>query len=172
MYQYISDLYNYILEYVYSDSDKTTPNQNIKLDNPNSFYYLSLFNTTGDISNTHFTIHGLWPQFNQTTYPTYCKTITFNVDELKPIIDDLNKYWYSSQEKNSDFWEHEYKKHGTCMFDQMNELQYFQKALDLYYQATSLQLPIKYYNPDTHLCLIPVSLDFKFIQSSDVNIIV
>ena len=42
----------------------------------------------------------------------------------------------------------------------------------LYYQAKSLQLPIKYYNPDTHLCLIPVSLEFKFIKSSDVNIIV
>ena len=165
MYKYISDLYYSIFGTEYPDN-----NINSKIDKSNSFYYLSLFNESKDINNPKFSIHGLWPQYNKTTYPSYCRDIIFNVDELKPIISDLNTYWYSNMEKNQDFWEHEYKKHGSCMFTKMTELQYFQKALDLYYQAKSQGLPVKFYNSDTHKCLIPVSLEFEFIKPDDVTV--
>ena len=71
-------------------------------------------------------------------------------------------------EKNDDFWKHEYVKHGSCMFTNMNELQYFSKTLELYKDAVKLGLPEKYEenekNKDYIRCLIPVSLDFKFMD--------
>ena len=42
-------------------------------------------------------------------------------------MDELNEYWFSTEEKNQDFWRHEYQKHGSCVFTQMNEYQYFSK---------------------------------------------
>ena len=92
MYKYVSDLYYSIFCTEYPDN-----NINSKIDKSNSFYYLSLFNESKDINNPKFSIHGLWPQYNKTTYPSYCRDIIFNVDELKPIISDLNTYWYSNR---------------------------------------------------------------------------
>ena len=66
------------------------------------FYYLSLIE---EKKNT-FSIHGLWPQNSKTDYPTYCKKVDFSIEALEPIIDELNKYWYSKQVKNTKFWKH------------------------------------------------------------------
>ena len=128
------------------------------------FYYLSLIKE----DDGSFSIHGLWPQFNKTSYPSYCKKVDFSIDKLESIIEELNKFWYSTMEKNDDFWKHEYVKHGSCMFTNMNELQYFSKTLELYKEAVRLGLPEKYEenekNRDYIRCLIPVSLDFKFMD--------
>ena len=63
---------------------------------------------------------------------------------LEPIIDELKNYWYSKQEKNEEFWKHEYQKHGSCMFTPLTELQYFSRALLLYYIAIAQDLPTYY----------------------------
>ena len=120
------------------------------------FYYLSLLKE----SNDTFSIHGLWPQYDKNSYPSYCKKDNFSIDKLQPIIKELNYCWYSNEEKNSKFWEHEYYKHGSCMFTDMTELEYFQKTIELYREAIRLDLPDKYYS--NNKCLIPVSLEFKF----------
>lgn len=134
----------------------------------NRFYYLSLIknNSTDEINeNNMFSIHGLWPQNDKNNYPTYCKKVNFSLDSLKPIIDQLNKYWFSDKEKNSDFWKHEYEKHGSCMFTDMNEFIYFNTTLILYNKAIESNLADKYYNPETNVCLIPVGINFKFIDN-------
>ena len=86
------------------------------------------------------------------------------MDALKPILDELNKYWSSNKGKdeNPDFWKHEYLKHGSCMFTDVSEFDYFNKTINLYLQALQLNLPDKYYDPKTGKCLIPVNLDFTF----------
>jgi len=80
---------------------------------------------------------------------------------------ELEKYWYSNRGANGDevFWEHEWKKHGSCVFTDMDEFAYFAHALSLYYVAVKKGLPDKYYNAETKKCLIPVSLEFNFINN-------
>ena len=125
------------------------------------FYYLSLIKES-EYSETPWSIHGLWPQTDPNNYPSYCKNIPFSLDALKPLIPELNIYWYSNNDDNPDFWKHEYLKHGSCMYKSMSEFDYFHLTLKLYHQAVSLKLPDKHYNPTTKKCLIPINLDFTF----------
>lgn len=71
---------------------------------------------------THFTIHGLWPQYKSGGYPQYCSdTETLNI---KSIIDEFGwdnmvQHWpdlkVDEASKNyGGFWQYEWKKHGTC----------------------------------------------------------
>ena len=125
------------------------------------FYYLSLIKES-EYSEVPWSIHGLWPQYDPNNYPSYCKNIPFSLDALKPLIPELNINWYSNDNDNPDFWKHEYLKHGSCMFKDMSEFDYFHLTLDLYQKAMKLNLPDKYYDPKTKKCLIPVNLDFTF----------
>lgn len=130
-----------------------------------NFYYLSLFRE----SETTWSIHGLWPQTNAHTYPTYCHKVIFDPTLLEPIIDKLEQYWYSQGHTlplDEKFWQHEYEKHGSCVYTLMNELDYFQNTLNLYEKALELGLPETYYNPETKKCLIPVNQKLEFIPPS------
>lgn len=121
------------------------------------YYYLSLIKEP-----CGWSIHGLWPQYSKNSYPKYCKKVTFSYETLTPIIDRLNAVWYSNEEPNQDFWQHEWEKHGSCMFTDMNELQYFQKALELYKEAIEQNLPEKFANGNKSM--IPLDLNFNFIN--------
>lgn len=125
------------------------------------FYYLSLIRES-EYTEYGWGIHGLWPQYSQNSYPSFCKDVNFSIDALKPIMPELKEYWHSDREPDADFWCHEYKKHGSCVFKPMTELEYFNTALDLFQKAVKLGLPNKYYNEKTGKCLIPVNLDFTF----------
>jgi len=124
------------------------------------FYYLSLIK-----EEKGWSIHGLWPQYSLKQYPTFCKKVTFDVKKLDNIIDELNTKWYSNKEKNEKFWQHEWEKHGSCMFIEINEFDYFNKTLELFNIAIQIDLPTEYYNAQTKQCLIPITTDFKF----DIN---
>ena len=123
------------------------------------FYYLSLIKEEGD---NNWSIHGLWPQNTPTDYPTYCKRVSFNINQLNPIMDKLQKYWYSTEEKNEDFWKHEWQKHGSCVFVNITEFNYFNITLKLYEDAIKMDIPKEYYDEKTKKCLIPVNQDFVF----------
>ena len=48
-----------------------------------------------NISNP-LTIHGLWPQYNQTYWPKYCnKTDVFDLYKIKSLIPELVRFWPS-----------------------------------------------------------------------------
>ena len=83
-------------------------------ENNRKFYYLSL--KRDNKKNKEWSIHGLWPQISENEYPSFCKKVNFDIGKLEPILPDLNNYWYSSKEKNEDFWKHEWQKHGSCVF--------------------------------------------------------
>lgn len=153
-----SQVYNYLFPESNLENIQTKQNNY-----QNRFYYLSLLKD----DNNKFSIHGFWPQYDENKYPTFCKEVEFNIDTLEPLMDELNEYWFSTEEKNQDFWRHEYQKHGSCVFTQMNEYQYFSKTLELYLQAVKLELPQKYYNSETQKCLIPVNLKFEFESESE-----
>ena len=124
--------------------------------NDRRFYYLSLI-----YENNRWTIHGLWPQNSKDNYPTYCKLVNFDENKLKPIINDLNQNWHSDRENNDKFWEHEWKKHGSCMFCNMDEFDYFNKTLELFKYVKENNLIENYIENNT--ALIPFSLSFKLI---------
>jgi len=132
----------------------------IKIQNPQNYYYLSLIKEP----NNSWSIHGLWPQYNINKYPRFCHSADFDISQLDPIIDNLNKYWYSDRGDDDIFWEHEYLKHGTCNFNKFDEFTYFKTTLELFDKALSLNLPDQFYNINTNKCLIPVNQKLEFFQ--------
>jgi len=82
------------------------------------------------------TIHGLWPQYIDSGYPSYCTTEKFNSTLLESEIgiDNLVTFWPDVQYSITDpvypqFWEHEWTKHGTC--SGLSQYSYFTSAIDL-----------------------------------------
>lgn len=88
--------------------------------------------------NIDFSIHGLWPEYNNNSYPSYCNSSAdFDVTKLKPIMNDLNNYWVSYVGSNQNFWKHEYMKHATC-YPGIDEFDFFDETMKLYlYTNTS-----------------------------------
>jgi ribonuclease I len=81
-----------------------------------------------------FTIHGLWPDDANGSYPSFCRGVPFDVSSLDDLLPRLNAYWPSDKGSNIDFWKHEYEKHGTCAIDDGvfdDQHAYFVAALDL-----------------------------------------
>ncbi|EPS70004.1 hypothetical protein M569_04758, partial [Genlisea aurea] len=94
---------------------------------------------------TGFTIHGLWPDYNDGSYPSCCAGKRFNVKEISTLRDALDKYWPSLSCGTSSnchggkgiFWEHEvWEKHGTCASSVTgDEYNYFLTALNVYFKS-------------------------------------
>ncbi|KAH6887131.1 ribonuclease T2-like protein [Thelonectria olida] len=70
-----------------------------------------------------WTIHGLWPDNCDGTYPQFCDSSReyTNIKEIvTEFLDDsvltyINKYWVSDDGNDESLWEHEWGKHGTCI---------------------------------------------------------
>ena len=155
-------MFNFIYNYFYKKKDYNIFQNTLK---NNEYYLLSLIKHYDKNNNLKYSIHGLWPQYENTKkYPEFCKDVSFSLEAIDLILDDLNEYWYSDTKiDNSTFWEHEYKKHGSCMFIDMTELEYFSKTLELYESAIKLNLPDKQKNNNLSRVLIPVKYDFTFL---------
>ncbi|KAJ7286628.1 hypothetical protein O6H91_Y326700 [Diphasiastrum complanatum] len=89
--------------------------------------------TTGTPSSD-FSIHGLWPNYNDGKYPSNCDPqSTFRPNEISDLQTELNAHWGSLACPSSDserFWAHEWQKHGTCSSFR-SEHEYFGAALKL-----------------------------------------
>ncbi|XP_042510429.1 ribonuclease 2 isoform X2 [Macadamia integrifolia] len=97
----------------------------------------------GSNSPTGFTIHGLWPDYNDGTWPACCRRSSFNMTEISSFLGVLQKYWPSLSCGSPStcfggrglFWAHEWEKHGTCSFPVIrDEYSYFLTALNLYFK--------------------------------------
>ena len=83
----------------------------------------------------HFTLHGLWPQYITTGYPSYCTTESYNSSIPDAIgFDTMIQFWpdvkYDTTSSSYDsFWEHEWTKHGTC--STLTQYNYFNDAIQL-----------------------------------------
>ncbi|KAI9667201.1 MAG: ribonuclease T2-like [Bathelium mastoideum] len=69
-----------------------------------------------------WTIHGLWPDFCDGTYPQYCDE-SRQYTNISCILESYGKtdllnymytYWTDDEGQDQEFWEHEWGKHGTC----------------------------------------------------------
>ncbi|GFY87111.1 ribonuclease 1 [Actinidia rufa] len=90
-----------------------------------------------------FTIHGLWPNYNDGTYPSNCdSTNSFDHSEISDLTNRLQKDWPTLACPSGDglkFWGHEWNKHGTCSEDVLDQHSYFEKGLDLKKKANLLE---------------------------------
>ena len=91
-----------------------------------SQYVLALQHSCGFES-----IHGLWPDPESTC--TYCTSEAFSTSKISSTtMSKMNKYWPTCQSgnTNTDFWSHEWSKHGTCTG--MSQDGYFSKGISLF----------------------------------------
>lgn len=81
-----------------------------------------------------YTIHGLWIDYTRGGYPQFCNKEPYNESVIQPLKPSLDKYWESCWGDNSDLWEHEWKKHGTCFYPAVSVPRYFNVTLELYHK--------------------------------------
>jgi len=75
-----------------------------------------LANQTALASPSFFSIHGLWPDYNDGSYPSYCDNSSiFNPAELNAGLKSImNTHWIGLSTPTDLFHDHEWSKHGTC----------------------------------------------------------
>uniref|UniRef100_A0A2C9UVD8 Uncharacterized protein n=1 Tax=Manihot esculenta TaxID=3983 RepID=A0A2C9UVD8_MANES len=97
----------------------------------------------GSNAPTEFTIHGLWPDYNDGTWPACCRRSDFDEKEISTLLDGLQKYWPTLSCGSSStchgtkgsFWAHEWEKHGTCSSPVVHdEYSYFVTVLNLFFK--------------------------------------
>ncbi|XP_042018366.1 ribonuclease 2-like [Salvia splendens] len=106
----------------------------------------------GSNGPTGFTIHGLWADYNDGTWPSCCSGKKFDATEISTLREALYKYWPTlscSKSKNCHggkglFWEHEWEKHGTCAASVTgDEYNYFVTTLNLYFKYNVTEILAK-----------------------------
>ena len=98
-----------------------------------------------------WTIHGLWPDFCDGTFPQYCDE-SRQYTNISCILGSYGKtdllnymysYWQDDEGQDESFWEHEFGKHGTCYSTlkpscytdytpQEEVVDFFQQVVDLF----------------------------------------
>lgn len=63
---------------------------------------------------SRFTIHGLWPENYDGSWPQFCAQQPFSQERVEDLLPVLRREWPSLFSKDSSFWRHEWLKHGTC----------------------------------------------------------
>ncbi len=81
----------------------------------------------------YFTVHGIWPEYWNGSYPSYCnRSDPFNPKLIKKLIPILQYIWYEypPNKQHWNFWKHEWNKHGTCCLDVFNnEYHFFNQSI-------------------------------------------
>lgn len=84
---------------------------------PETYTFGLLFDHKAD----RYQCHGLWvdsccKNMNPPSYPFFCKNVTFDWNELKPIWANLTDNWYPYGDKvqQKHLIDHEWQKHGSC----------------------------------------------------------
>ena len=86
--------------------------------------------------SSEYMIHGLWPQTNSTSYPEYCKAVSYT-NPNGTLLTNMNTYWRGCDDT---LWKHEWEKHGSCIQEQnnMDEYTFFNTTLSLFLENTKL----------------------------------
>ncbi|GMN41859.1 hypothetical protein TIFTF001_011069 [Ficus carica] len=91
-----------------------------------------------------FGIHGLWPNYNDGTYPSNCDPNNpFDQSEISDLRTSMQRNWPTlacPSGSGVQFWEHEWEKHGTCSESVLDQHAYFQTTLNLKRKVNLLQV--------------------------------
>jgi ribonuclease T2 len=86
------------------------------------------------------TIHGLWPDYNDGTWPQFCSSEKFDPSVIADLEDQMKILWPDDYNSPSNpfsktaFYEHEWSKHGTC--SGLTQEVYFKTTLASYVTPT------------------------------------
>eukprot|EP01121_Diplochlamys_sp_Union-15-3_P004006 TRINITY_DN1396_c0_g2_i3.p1 TRINITY_DN1396_c0_g2~~TRINITY_DN1396_c0_g2_i3.p1 ORF type:complete len:207 (+),score=26.77 TRINITY_DN1396_c0_g2_i3:44-664(+) len=70
---------------------------------------------SGHCTPTDWTIHGLWPNRNDGSWPSYCPGPDFSLSNISSLVPSMKILWPDLEENDDNsFWSHEWSKHGTC----------------------------------------------------------
>ncbi|XP_054822985.1 ribonuclease 1-like [Prosopis cineraria] len=98
--------------------------------------------TTGK-PESDFGIHGLWPNYNDGSYPSNCDSSNpFKQTEIADLTSSLHKDWPTLACPSGNgikFWSHEWEKHGTCSESVLQQHDYFEASLTLKKRSNLLQ---------------------------------
>lgn len=86
------------------------------------------------VEKNTMTIHGLWPSLKSAKMLDTCTSGVKIIEEETPLFEKMRQYWPSFTGANTDFWEHEYNKHGFCMVEEYGwdgYEEYFDFVVDL-----------------------------------------
>ncbi|KAK4481593.1 hypothetical protein RD792_012495 [Penstemon davidsonii] len=91
-----------------------------------------------------FSIHGLWPNYKDGSYPSNCDPgSNFDPSKISNLTQRLQRDWPTLACPSGDglqFWAHEWSKHGTCSESILNQNEYFSTALNLKERVNLLQI--------------------------------
>ncbi|KAF5796136.1 putative ribonuclease T(2) [Helianthus annuus] len=117
-----------------------------------------------------FTIHGLWPDYKNGSWPSCCEGAAYDESKIAPLLDAMHKYWpilscndiSSCNNKTNSFWADQWEQHGTCSTSVTgDQYGYFLTALELYlkYNVTEvlLQAKVKPSNSNTYPSAVLIS---------------
>jgi ribonuclease T2 len=81
-------------------------------------------------TTTTWTLHGLWPERADGSYPQDCTNQQFDPAAIAPLVPEMDVVWPSLTGPNPTFWSHEFTKHGTCAEDVLpTEFDFFNRTL-------------------------------------------
>lgn len=63
---------------------------------------------------SRFTIHGLWPESFDGSWPQYCDNEPFSMAAVADLLPEMRAQWPSMWHTDAAFWTHEWRRHGTC----------------------------------------------------------
>ncbi|KAL2233548.1 extracellular ribonuclease LE-like [Sesamum indicum] len=90
--------------------------------------------TTGKPA-ANFTIHGLWPNYNNGSYPSNCNPNSpYNATKISDLLGKMEVDWPTlacPTNGGTRFWTHEWEKHGTCSESVLDQHSYFEAALNI-----------------------------------------
>ncbi|KAI7747459.1 hypothetical protein M8C21_031859 [Ambrosia artemisiifolia] len=91
-----------------------------------------------------FGIHGLWPEYNDGSYPSNCDPDSpFDASEISDLMSQMKSDWPTLACPSNDgqtFWAHEWNKHGTCSESELDQHGYFSSSLNLKAQINLLKI--------------------------------
>jgi len=95
-----------------------------------NYYELAVQKWCG--TENSYQIHGLWPQITSGSYPTYCESIPYNPNIPEDILSRMEDEWNDCH--NYTIWSHEWKKHGTCFYEQtkLDQMIFFNITVNLF----------------------------------------
>lgn len=100
---------------------------------PTFDYYV--FSRVWDPSRGRVIIHGLWPTWRNGSWPQYCQPTPkqpWNYSQLTDLEPELQDRWSDTGAVDTQWWQHEWDKHGTCAVGSpliSSQLQYFATSL-------------------------------------------
>lgn len=127
-------------------------------------YYMLAMQNWCESPKSHYQIHGLWPQYNATSWPESCVGAPPYVEISDPtLLDEMNLYWDNCNQPPSSLWSHEYSKHLTCIMAQYpnkyTENDLFQLTIDLFLSIN----PMDYCLNNVSDCYACFDLNFNLI---------